>query len=118
MPRSRPGKKASRAEVEQYKFERRYDLLESLLGPAAFIVCILASALPIWVFLEGLHPFVGRTTSVSFNLVFSATLAMSVVMNIGQAVRGGFRRREMRRLRDRTSKLEKRVADMPAGDDD
>jgi len=51
-------------------------------------------------------PLAGKTTKVDINIALAVTVTLSVVVNGFQAVKGGFRRRELNRLRQRCDDLE------------
>jgi hypothetical protein len=72
-------------------------------------MAIAVFALPIWLFMSGLQPLAGRTTKVSFNIVVSATIAVSFAANITQFVRGYSRKNTIQRLRTRLRDLERRL---------
>jgi hypothetical protein len=98
-----------KAEIELVKFDRKYDLFDRGISCCTIVVAILACSLPVWVFMSGLRPLAGRTTRVSFSVVLSLTVAVSIVMNIAQFAHGAGRRREIKRLRRRQTDFERRL---------
>jgi hypothetical protein len=100
------GRGPTKYDVEMQRLNRRYDLFERLLPIGGLVLSIIASALPIFVFLDELQPFAGKTTSVSFNAALSITAALSVAVNMGQFINASNRKRSIKRLRKRTDELE------------
>lgn len=70
---------------------------------------IAVSSLPILALQEIVEPLAGNTTIVDVNLVFSITIALSVIANGAQYFKGRSQRAELRRQRERFDALEREV---------
>jgi hypothetical protein len=90
------------AEVRR-KANREAILARGFMAVAGLAVLYFPlSAIP-----EIVEPFAGRTTKVDVNLVVSITIALSLVLNGLQFVKGRSRRAELKRQRERLEELEK-----------
>lgn len=96
----------ARLSVEREKLrlqcERWLHLGRALTGG----VWILACTAPLWALQGVIEPLAGHATTVQANVVFSASLSVSVLVNVGQAIKGRSQRAEIERQRDRLTKLE------------
>ncbi|HSH59862.1 MAG TPA: hypothetical protein VK988_09535 [Acidimicrobiales bacterium] len=76
------------------------------------ILTILASAVPLTVLRDIVEPFAGRTTVVQATIGISLTVALSLVVNGAQYLKGRQQRRELQRARLRTERLEQRIREL------
>lgn len=79
---------------------------ETIVARGLVTVVVLAvSALPIIALRSIIEPLAGRTTNVNVSLVFSVTIAISVVLNGLQYFKGRSQRAELQRQRERLQSL-------------
>lgn len=101
--------------MELAKIERSRVVIEKVGDVATVVLSIVVFAAPIWAVSRIVEPLAGRETTanidinVALTVALSATLALSIIVNAAQWVRGRGRRRELKRQRAQLSEMERRL---------
>jgi hypothetical protein len=93
-------------DLEIAKVENKTALWQVFAYGVVVALCVAASALPLWMMHGIIQPLAGKTTNVSLNVPISIGLGLSVVVNIGQHIKGRSRKSELKRQRERAEKYE------------
>lgn len=99
----------AKANVELAKVHLRLERWRHLGRTITGAGWIIACAVPIWAFQGVIEPLAGNTTRVNANIIFSATVAVSVVVNVGQLIKLLSQKSEIKRLRARVTDLENKL---------
>lgn len=108
MPPSRMAQRSStnKHDVALAEVGRKADREAILARGFVIALGIAALSLPILALQEVVDPLAGETTKVDVNLVFSITVAVSLVLNGLQFLKGQSQRKELKRQRTRLDRLE------------
>jgi hypothetical protein len=88
------------------RLDGRYETITTCLRGFFAVACILALALPVREFVQ---PIAGKTTTFTANVVLSVTLCLSIALHGLREAKGYSRRQELKRMRERTEILERRL---------
>lgn len=99
----------SAAEEALVRFDRRAHLYARFTTGISLVFAVLASALPIVVFVNGIRSIGTTSTTVHADLALSLALALSVFGLGVSYIRGRGRKRELHRVRQRAHELERRL---------
>jgi hypothetical protein len=104
-----PARSPTKLDIELIRLNRRYDIGELVARGAVVLVWLLAVAVIVH-FSEGVvHDLSGKKTEVDVNILLEASVAISVVVNLGQYYKSRNQRNEMLRERQRADDLEDRL---------
>lgn len=101
-------KSTTKHDVALAEVQRKASREAILARGMVFAVVVAAATLPINALQGIIEPLAGQTTVVNVNVVLGATVAISVVVNLFQFMKGSSQRRSLKRLRDRVTELEGR----------
>src|SRR5215213_1828638 len=96
-----PGRATTKHDVALAEVERKTARELMAVQALGIVLSIAASALPILALRGLVEPLAGKETIVDVNLVVSVTLAISVVLNGLQYLKGRSQRGELQRQRAR-----------------
>jgi len=99
-------KKVTKYDVLLAGVQRQADRERLLIVVVGGIIAIGVATFPIKALADLIEPFAGEQTVVHVNVVAGISLGMSVVLNFGLFVKGHFRRKTIKRQRDRLNELE------------
>jgi hypothetical protein len=102
-------KGATRWDVELVRAQTRGQALLIATSRGAWVLCIAATALPIWMMQGVIEPLAGKTTSIEANLPITLVMSASIVFNIAQAAINFVRRKSFRELRGQKDALEDKL---------
>jgi hypothetical protein len=101
-----PNKTTNKWDYEIAKMKGAVDLWRIVAYGGVIALCIGASALPLWMMHGIIQPLAGKKTEVDLSVPISIALGLSVVVNVGQHIKGRSRRAEIKRQRVRAEKHE------------
>lgn len=99
----------TRWDVELVRTQMRGQALLVATTRGAWVLCIAATALPIWMMQGVIEPLAGKTTNIEANLPITLVMSASVVFNVAQAVFSLVRRKSFRLLRSEKDTLEEKL---------
>jgi hypothetical protein len=111
MPHSMPTnpKSPNKWDVEMERLRGRREIRRILAYGGVAALCIMATALPLWMVQGIIKPLAGHRTVVDANLVISIGVAVSLVVNGLQWLKDLSQKRELKRLRKRAEELEPKL---------
>lgn len=99
-------KPTTKHDVALAEVERKAKRETILAYGAVTTIVILAAAIPVLAMQGLVEPLAGRKTSVNVDVVVSITVAISLMVNGFQFVKGRSQSNELKRLRSRLAELE------------
>ncbi len=101
-----PNKTTNKWDYEIAKMQSTVGLWRVVAYGGVVALCIVASALPLWMMHGIIQPLAGKKTEVDLNVPVSIALGLSFVVNVGQHIKGRSRKAEIKRQRARAEKHE------------
>lgn len=101
--------RAGEHDVELAKVHRSHEVRSRLAQGLVGALWIAAASIPIWALGAVIEPLAGETTVVKANLIIGGGLALSVIINVSLFFKGRSQREEIKRLRARADRLEKKA---------
>jgi hypothetical protein len=103
------GSETTTFDVDLARLNRRYDIGDVIARGVVVLAWLFAVAVIIRQSEGIVHDLAGKKTEVNVNVVLELSIAISVVVNLGQYWKLRNQRSEMKRERERADRLEQRL---------
>lgn len=99
-------KTTNKWDFEIAKIQSKTELWRVVAYGGVVVACLATSALPLWMIHGIIQPLAGKKTEVDLSVPVTFALGLSIVVNLGQHIKGRSRRAEIKRQRERAERHE------------